>query len=94
MTMNDNKITDTKSNLFSSEVLSLIKRPAKVNFNPSEKYYQNYRYFAMQASVEVTKKGRLWSCWIGGEDGSGAYLIATYSDDGGETFKEDRKSVV
>ena len=88
MTSNDNKITATKSNIFSSEVLSLIKRPAKINFNPSEKYYQNYRYFAMQASVEVTKKGRLWSCWIGGEDGSGAYLIATYSDDGGETFKD------
>jgi len=74
--------------IYSDEVLSLIKKPAKVQFKPSEKYYQNYRYFAMQASVEMTKNGRLWSCWIGGEDGCGAYLLATYSDDRGETWKD------
>ena len=80
--------TDSVVDLFSNKTLSLIKRPSKIKFNPDVKYYQNYRYFAMQASIEITKKGRIWSCWIGGEDGSGAYVIATYSDDNGKTFKD------
>ncbi|MBQ9796666.1 MAG: exo-alpha-sialidase [Clostridia bacterium] len=74
--------------IYSKEVLDMIKTPAKVNFDPEDRYYQNYIYFAMQASIEMTQKGRLWSCWIGGEDGSGAYLIATYSDDEGETWED------
>ena len=56
--------------IYSKEVLDMIKMPAKVNFKPDDRYYQNYIYFAMQASIEMTQKGRLWSCWIGGEDGS------------------------
>lgn len=77
-----------RAEIYSQEVLSLIKVPAKVNFDPDIKYYQNYKFFAMQASIEVTQKGRLWSCWIGGQDAPGAYLIATYSDDGGENWKD------
>lgn len=74
--------------LYTEEVLSMIKTPAPVNFEPDDYYYQNYKYFAMMASVEITEKGRLWSCWIGGNDGAAAYLIATYSDDKGETWED------
>ena len=77
-----------EAKVYSKETLDLIKVPAPVNFSPSEDYYRNYQYFAMTMSIEVTPKGRLWSCWIGGEDGPGAYLIATYSDDGGKTWED------
>ncbi len=76
----------TTDKIYSNEALALIKKPAQIKLSPSVEYFQNYKYFAMQASIEITKKGRLWSCWIGGEDGSGAYLIATYSDDRGESW--------
>lgn len=79
-----------RAEIYSDEVLSMIKIPAKINFAPDQKYYQNYKYFAMQASIEMTKKGRLWSCWIAGQDGPGAYLVATYSDDGGESWEDIR----
>ena len=74
--------------IFSEEALDVNQIPCKVNFDPGDRYLQNYQYFAMQASVEMTAGGRLWSCWIGGGDNSDAYLIATYSDDKGETWKD------
>ena len=74
--------------LYSRDVLDKIKTPAPIDFSPSEDTYRNYRYFAMNMSLEVTPQGRLWSCWIGGEDGPGAFLIATYSDDGGQTWED------
>ena len=57
--------------------------------------------FAMNGSVSVTKKGRLWATWLGGEDGPEGFVIGAKSDDGGKTwgnpafvldphFKDDR----
>ena len=43
--------------------------------------------FAMAASMESTKKGRLWTCWACGQDGPNAYLLASYSDDHGKTWR-------
>lgn len=76
--------------IYSEEVLSLIKTPCEVKFAPDidQQYYDNYFYFAMQAGMEITTGGRLWSCWIAGEDGPAAYMVATYSDDGGETWED------
>jgi len=74
--------------IYSDEALSVNAIPCKIDFAPDESYYQNYRYFAMQASIEATAGGRLWSCWIGGGDNATAFLIATYSDDKGETWED------
>ena len=38
--------------------------------------------------MEVTHKGRLWTCWAGGQDGPNAYLLASYSDDQGKSWRD------
>eukprot|EP01048_Picozoa_sp_COSAG05_P001538 COSAG05_NODE_52_length_23775_cov_49.471110_13_plen_445_part_00 len=44
--------------------------------------------FAMAASMEATRGGRLWTCWAGGEDGPNAYLLCSCSDDMGATWHD------
>jgi len=70
------------------QLLDAIRRTPRVNFAPFPAYGENYLPFAMSASIEVTPGGRLWTCWIGGEDGPGAYLLASCSDDGGDTWRD------
>jgi len=40
----------------------------------------------MNGSVSVTKKGRLWATWLGGEDGPEGFVIGAKSDDAGKTI--------
>ena len=70
------------------QLLNTILITPKVNFDPFPAYAEKYLHFAMNASIEVTRGGRIWSCWIGGEDGPEAYLLASCSDDGGKTWRE------
>ena len=44
--------------------------------------------FGMAASIEVTRGGRVWTVWAGGEDGPHAHLLASYSDSGGDRWRE------
>jgi hypothetical protein len=65
------------------EHLNSIHVTPKLIFDPMPAYGQKYLPFAMAASMESTKQGRLWTCWAGGQDGPNAYLLASYSDDQG-----------
>ena len=70
------------------ELLSSILRTPQINFSPFPAYAQKYLPFAMSAGLEVTSTGRIWTCWIGGEDGPIAYMLASYSDDGGNSWRD------
>ena len=70
------------------ELLNSIHVPPKLIFEPFPAYAQKYLPFAMAASMESTSKGRLWTCWAGGQDGPNAYLLASYSDDDGESWRD------
>ena len=70
------------------ELLNSIHVTPKLIFDPMPAYGQKYLPFAMAASMESTKKGRLWTCWAGGEDGPNAYLLASYSDDQGKSWRD------
>ena len=59
------------------ELLNSIHVAPKLIFDPFPAYAQKYLPFAMAASMEVTHKGRLWTCWAGGQDGPNAYLLAS-----------------
>ena len=72
----------------SDELLNKVKIPCEINYNPGDEYRSTYRYFAMNAGFDITNNGRIWSTWIAGEDGSGAYLVAAYSDDDGLTWSD------
>lgn len=69
-------------------LLNSIHVPPKLIVDPFPAYAQKYLPFAMAASMESTSKGRLWTCWAGGEDGPNAYLVASYSDDSGKSWRD------
>jgi hypothetical protein len=70
------------------ELPNSIHVTPKLIFDPMPAYGQKYLPFAMAASMESTKKGRLWTCWAGGQDGPNAYLLASYSDDQGKSWRD------
>ena len=70
------------------ELLNSIHVTPKLIFDPMPAYGQKYLPFAMAASMESTSKGRLWTCWAGGQDGPNAYLLASYSDDQGKSWRD------
>jgi sialidase-1 len=70
------------------ELLNSIYVKPQLIFNPFPAYEQRFRPFAMASSMEVTKGGRLWTCWAGGQDGPNAFLIASYSDDQGKSWRD------
>jgi len=70
------------------ELLNSIHVTPKLIFDPMPAYGKKYLPFAMAASMESTKKGRLWTCWAGGQDGPNAYLLASYSDDQGKSWRD------
>jgi len=57
----------------------------QLHFKKSVKYPDDWG-FAMNAGISVTKKGRLWATWFGGEDGPEAFVLGAKSDDGGRTW--------
>ena len=70
------------------ELLNSIHITPRLIFDPMAAYGQKHLPFAMSSSLEVTSKGRLWTCWAGGEDGPNAYLLASYSDDQGKSWRD------
>ncbi len=51
-------------------------------------YSTNKLAFALNNGLGMTAKGRLWASWIAGEDGGGAFTVASFSDDGGDTWSD------
>ena len=56
----------------SQALLNAIRITPRVNHDPFPAYADTYLPFAMAQSNEVTRSGRVWTAWIGGEDGPGA----------------------
>jgi len=69
------------------QLLNSIHVTPKLILEPFPAYAEKYLPFAMAASMESTHKGRLWTCWAGGQDGPNAYLLASYSDDQGKSWR-------
>lgn len=70
------------------ELLNSIHVRPQLILDPFPAYAEKYLPFAMAASMESTPKGRLWTCWAGGQDGPNAYLLASFSDDAGESWRD------
>lgn len=61
--------------------------------DPGEEYADRYRTSNMNAGIARTPNGRLWACWISGENGKPAdtehaLLLAARSDDDGTTWSK------
>ncbi len=70
------------------QLLNSIHVTPKLILDPFPAYEQKFLPFAMAASMEATSKGRLWTCWAGGQDGPNAYLLASFSDDQGRSWRD------
>jgi len=70
------------------ELLNSIHVTPQLILDPFPAYAQKYLPFAMAASIESTRGGRLWTCWAGGQDGPNAYLLASFSDDEGKSWRD------
>jgi hypothetical protein len=70
------------------ELLNSIHIAPQLILEPFPAYAEKFLPFAMAASIESTHKGRLWTCWAGGQDGPNAYLLASYSDDRGTSWRD------
>lgn len=72
--------------LLSEETLALSEIPCRPRFDAAGEYKNHSLHFAMNAGIAVTGGGRIFSAWIGGEDGPESFLLLSYSDDGGKSF--------
>jgi hypothetical protein len=70
------------------QLLNQIHVTQKLILDPLPAYEHKYLPFAMASSIEVTHGGRIWTCWAGGEDGPNAFLLASYSDDEGKSWRD------
>jgi len=70
------------------ELLNSIHVTPTLIPDPFPAYAEKFLPFAMAASLEVTSKGRIWTCWAGGQDGPNAYLLASYSDNQGRSWRD------
>lgn len=72
-------------------VLDLELESPRLRVDPDSGEYGFHKLdFAMNAGIALTKGGRLYAAWFAGEDGAGAYLVGTWSDDGGKTWQDTR----
>jgi hypothetical protein len=61
--------------------LALI--PRIINTNPLPHYDYDQLDYGMTIGIERTPGGRLWACWVAGEDGSKAFFVLKCSDNAG-----------
>ncbi len=68
--------------------LALI--PPHLNTSPLPRYDYDQLDYGMTISIERSPGGRLWACWVAGEDGPRAFFVLATSDDDGETWSKPR----
>ncbi|HWI93024.1 MAG TPA: sialidase family protein [Flavisolibacter sp.] len=62
----------------------------RINLNPLPLYGYDRLDYGMTISIERTKGGRIWSCWVAGGDNEDAFFVLNTSDDNGKTWSNPR----
>ena len=76
------------TSMVTQQLLEKIREQPVINYSPLPEYDYDHLDYGMTQSIERTRGGRLWSCWVGGGDSSAAFLVVAYSDDDGEHWTE------
>ena len=71
-----------------SQVADLSLIPPKLNTSPLPEYDYDQLDYGMTIGIERTPGGRLWACWVAGEDGPKAFFVINRSEDDGETWSK------
>ena len=70
------------------KIADLALIPPELNTSPIPKYDYDQLDYGMTIGIERTPEGRLWACWVAGEDGPKAFFVLATSDDDGETWSK------
>ena len=81
-----------QSRAFEIEVMEKIADlaliPPVLNTSPLPKYDYDQLDYGMTIGIARTPGGRLWACWVAGEDGPKAFFVCAISDDDGVTWSK------
>jgi hypothetical protein len=66
--------------------LALI--PPEINTSPLPEYDYDQLDYGMTIGIARAPGGRLWACWVAGQDGPNAFFVLNRSDDDGETWSK------
>jgi len=72
------------------KVADLALVPPVVNISPLPKYDYDKLNYGMTIGIERTPAGRLWACWVAGDDSPEAFFVLATSDDDGLTWSKPR----
>jgi len=70
------------------EICDLALVPPVLNTNPLPEFDYDRLDYGMTIGIARTPQGRIWSCWVAGEDGPGGYFVLNRSEPDGETFSK------
>lgn len=76
-----------ETNLVAQLTQLALVTPRLLTNNLDRYAYTNLDY-AMTIGIARTPRGRLWNCWVAGEDGPRAYFVLNHSDDNGLTWSD------
>jgi hypothetical protein len=72
----------------SEKIADLALIPPRLNTNPLPKYDYDQLDYGMTIGIARTPGGRIYACWVAGEDGPKAFFVLNRSDDDGETWSK------
>jgi predicted neuraminidase len=70
------------------QIADLALVPPRLNTHPLPKYDYDQLDYGMTIGISRTPGGRIWACWVAGEDGPKAFFVLNRSDDNGETWSK------
>ncbi len=70
------------------EICDLALVPPVLNSEPLPEYDYDQLDYGMTIGIARTPGGRIWSCWVAGEDGPGAFFVLNRSEPDGENFSK------
>jgi predicted neuraminidase len=68
------------------DLLTKTMEIPRVNTLPLPEYGSGRLDYAMNMSIELSPRGRLWASWTGGGDSEKAFIVLAYSDDSGDSW--------
>jgi predicted neuraminidase len=70
------------------KIADLALVPPQLNTNPLPKYDYDQLDYGMTIGIARTPGGRIYACWVAGEDGPKAFFVLNRSDNDGETWSK------
>lgn len=84
----EQQIAENLSTLSKREICDLALVPPILNTDPLPEYDYSQLDYGMTIGIARTSGGKIWACWVAGEDGPGGFFVLNRSEPDGETFSK------